>query len=300
MRYGRIIVVTVFIIIGLIPQTTQAGWMRAYGKVEYGETGYSVCQTEDGGFFLAGDFHECPPPPEWIGADLWLIRTDENGDTLWTRTYGGGGHDEARCMQKTNDGGYIITGFVNGNIDWPFGGDLLLLKVDSLGNKLWDRVYGGSYYSIGNWVEQTTDGGYIVTGDYNDAYLWLLKTDEDGVLVWQDTFDAGGHEVGRCVQQTSDGGYIVTGSWCGNVPLLKFDQNGDSLWFKLYDLENSIIGRCVRQTSEGGYIISGQWNYGELWLLKTDDEGDSLWAKIYGGGEKMMVIVFYKLKMVII
>lgn len=213
--------------------------------------------------------------------DLYLLKTDSSGDTLWTRTYGGALNEVGKCVHQTQDGGYIIIGYRNGPTDpppWP-AGDLWLIKTDSQGYIEWDRTYGGSYYSTGNWVEQTSDGGYIVTGHYIGAYLWLLKTDNNGNKDWEKTYDWGpGSQAGYCIRELRDGGYIVS----GRGGLLKTDENGDSVWLKLWG------GRCVVETSDSGYVLTAHAGpgWGDLWVGKVSINGDSIWTRLYGGGQE--------------
>jgi hypothetical protein len=156
----------------------------------------------------------------------------------WWQTFGGPQRDEGTCVQQTSDGGYIVTGFT-----WSFGdignANMWLIKLDSLGNKEWDKTYGlGWGYS----VRQTADGGYIIVGSS------LMRMDANGDIIWTRPY------AGRCVQQTSDGGYIITGNvW----DLMKVSKDGDSLWARDYKKGNASSGfYCIEQTSDGGYILT--------------------------------------------
>jgi hypothetical protein len=258
----------------LLPVLALAGWMRTYGTEEYFEKGRCVRQTTDGGYVIiaswASDLTE--------SYDIWLIKTDPLGDTLWTKTYseGGTGWDEGHCVQQTSDGGYIISGFTNCEIMGVWVGDVWLIKTDSMGDTMWTRIYRGAHLKRKNWVEQTSDGGYILTSNWNGAYLLLLKTDEDGNTEWSKNYQWGDvQEIGYCVRQTTDGGYIVATS----LGLLKTNENGDSLWL------NSFPSGCVDQTLDGGYIQATS-HYADIWLIKTDTLGDTVWTRTYGGNDE--------------
>ena len=199
--------------------------------------------------------------------DILLVKTDSKGDTLWTQTFGerGGSEDVGSCVLQSKDGGYIISGHKNG--------DLWLIKTDAEGIMLWDKIYGGVFYSSGNWVEETKDDGFIITGTLDQTYLWLIKTDENGDTTWSKKYEWGDYnETGYCVRQTSDSGYVIA----SNMGLFKTDSKGDSLWLK------SFPSGCVEQTFEGGYIQITNHNK-DIWIIKTDSYGDTVWTKTYGG-----------------
>ncbi|MCK4585136.1 T9SS type A sorting domain-containing protein [candidate division WOR-3 bacterium] len=214
-------------------------------------------------------------------------------DTLWTRTYGGDSTDFGESIQQTTDGGYIAVGYTKSNS--AGGYDVWLLKLDSNGDTLWTRRFGGIYDDYGGSVEQTNDGGYIIVGATESfgaghADVWLLKTDVDGDTIWTKTYGDTSWDYGYSVQQTSDGGYIIAGSG-GNdedVYLIKTDSMGDTLWTKMYGDTNWDYGSSVRQISDGGYIVAGTtWllGGGDVYLIKTDSNGDSVWSKHYGGSD---------------
>jgi hypothetical protein len=230
---------------------------------------------------------------------FWCVLIFAQPDTLWTRTYGGISTDYACCIQQTNDRGYIIVGAT-----WPNGSeyrDIWLIKIDSVGNILWDTTYGGPESEVSGraGVVQTDDGGYIITG-YTRSFgqgsgdVWLLKTDSRGDTLWTRTYGGVNFDGGNAVTQTNDLGYVIVGATESfgaggyDVWLIKTDSLGDSIWTKtfggpLHDGCGSVV-----QTSGGGYILAGgTYSFGpggeDLWLIKTNSSGDTLWTRTYGG-----------------
>ena len=184
-------------------------WTRTFGG-SYHDNGNSVQQTDDGGYIIAGG-------TESYGAgnfDVYLIKTDATGDTIWTKTFGGSDDDYGYTVQQTSDGGYIIAGYTN---SYGAGGyDVYLIKTDSSGIEQWSRTFGGSDYDYGFSVQQTGDSGYIITGE-TSSYgaggldVYLIKTDAGGNQQWSQTFGGSSDDGSWSVQQTGDGGYIIAG-----------------------------------------------------------------------------------------
>jgi ribosomal protein S11 len=259
-------------------------WAKTYGGTGY-DLAYSVQQTSDGGYIVAG--------VTWSfgagGGDIFLIKTDANGNIIWAKTYGGTSDDWASSVQQTSDGGYIVAG-----VTWSFGAgyfDAFLIKTDADGNIIWAKTYGGTDWEEAYYVQQTSDGGYIVagwTGSFSagipDAVL--IKTDANGNVSWAKTYGGIGVDVARSVQQTYDGGYIVAGGTNsfgagGDIFLFKADANGNVQWAKIYGgtfWDIDYIASSVQQTSDGGYIVAGGiLFFGEgidILLIKTDANGD--------------------------
>jgi hypothetical protein len=269
-------------------------WMKTYGVpgVFTCSRSFSVQQTvPDGGYILVGSIvnDSCIAGDD----DVYMIKTDSFGNTLWTRFYGGTADDLGWSVQQTRDEGYIIAGWTE-----SFGAgsrDVWLLKTNSLGDTLWTRAYGGFDGDAGRSVKQTSDGGYILTGwrgNLPNRDVYLIKTDSLGDTLWTKSYGGPNGDEGFSVQQTSDGGYIISGCMeCGSPPsdvyLIKTDSLGNTQWTKTYGGAYNDRGLSVQQTSDEGFIISG-WkststfgNHRDLYLIKTDPLGDSLWTRTY-------------------
>ena len=187
-------------------------WNRTYGGTS-DEYAFSVVQTGDGGYALAGQTTSFGAG----GYDFWLVKTDLAGDVEWSQTYGGTDFEICRCLVQTGDEGYALAGYTE---SLGAGGyDFWLVKTDQNGNMEWNRTYGGTSDEYAFSVVQTGDGGYVLAGytwsfGAGSSDLWLVKTDETGNMQWNRTYGGPNSESpdgASSVVETSDGGYALAG-----------------------------------------------------------------------------------------
>ncbi len=295
-RYALIIWATIIsgYLTTLSAQAPDTIWTREYGG-ETTDIGHGVIQTPDGGYFVLGLTSSFGIG----GSDIWLLKTNASGETLWTKTYGGFNNDAGWSIIESGSG-YVI-GANTQSFDPDSRSDIYLLKIDVLGNILWSNVIGGDgddWLNSSESIRQTGDGGYIITGT-TTSYgagardVFLVKTDSMGNVEWTKTF--GGSEIddGWSVQQTLDGGYIIAGMTvsfgAGNTDayIIKTDASGETIWTKTFGGPNWDDARSVSRTMDGGYIFTGHTeSFGlgcDVYLVKINSSGDTLWTKTYGG-----------------
>jgi len=248
-------------------------WNKTYGwDTEFAdEHAYSVIQTNDGGYALAG----CA-----LGGCFWLVKTDSSGNMQWNRTYERDYFSIFRSLIQTSDGGYILAGWGGAWNEDPPGirDDFWLVKTDSYGNMEWNRTgANGRGYS----VIQTNDGGYALAGSKVSASggFWLVKTDASGNEQWNKTL---GGTSAYSVIQTGDGGYALVGDSAGAISLIITDSSGNKQWGGNY---GSGRGYSVVQTIDRGYALAGYgYTSGSAFILvKTDYKATMQWKQTYGG-----------------
>jgi hypothetical protein len=223
--------------------------------------GYSVRQTSDGGFIVAG----VAQPALYV---IWLFKTDSSGHKVWERTFANSHYFSYQVsVRQTTDGGYIVAG--NTKVDTS-NQEMLLIKTDATGAVVWNNTYGRMYGNMTGKefaysVEQTDDGGYLVAGrsDSNIAINgWVIKTDAVGEKIWEIVLDP--YDYASAAEQTIDEGYIIFGSSrVGGryyAKLIKLDSEGDKLSEKLVDSYPFSYVRDGKQTNDGGCIMVADYN----------------------------------------
>ena len=272
--------------------TLKAKWARTYGGSK-NEVGYSVQQTSDGGYIVAGQTESFGAG----GTDFWVLKLSPNGSVEWERTYGGKKEDIAYCILQTSDGGYIVAGQTE-----SFGAgsdDYLVLKLDQKGNIQWQNTYGGIYFDRALSICESNQGGYLV-GGHTASFgagvwdFWVLKLDTDGSLQWQNTYGGKETEYLRSVQQTDDGGYILAGTtatffkgYLYNFWVVKIASDGIIEWERSIGGAESEWGHSIVQTDDGGYIVAGDKFISsdvayDFWVLKLSADGKIQWQYTYG------------------
>jgi hypothetical protein len=265
-------------------------WYKIHGTYDRENVAQSLRQTSDGGYIIAG-YSGIPQ-----NMDLYVAKTDSNGDIIWSRTFGDlDSFDAGRCVEQTSDGGFIIVG-ERGSIDNEHQ-DVWLIKIDSEGNQQWNKTFGGNGYDGGNCLKITSDGGFIIVG-YSNSYsseyntdVLLIKTDSSGNQEWSKTLGGADLDEGRSIQNTSDNGYIITGYTLSygvggsDVWLIKTDASGNELWNRTFGGSDNEESWCVQQTNDNGFFITGFYGWGysqpDLYTIKTDSSGVEEWHNIF-------------------
>ena len=188
-------------------------WTKRYGNFDDADVAHSIKQTDDGGFIIAGYTLSY----QAMLCSVWLIKTDSNGDIVWEQTYSEPGYDMtvASCIHHTSEGGFIMSGYV---MSFSVGTmDAYAIKIDSTGNTIWSKTYGGMGDDFAFSIDQTFDDGFIMCGQTNsfgtgDADVYLIRTNSLGDTLWTRTYGGSQNDEGHSVQQTVDGNFIVTGT----------------------------------------------------------------------------------------
>jgi predicted secreted protein len=266
-------------------------WNKTYGGTGY-DRANALVRTTDGGYALAGETASFGAG----GADVWVVKTDSNGNMQWNKTYGGTGEDVATVLVQTADGGYALGG---NTVSFGTGGswDFWLVKTDAAGTMQWNKTYGGTDFEWAYAFVQTNDGGYALAGHTGWDPLvdfWLVKTDAYGNQQWNKTYGGTNHDAATALVQTFDGGYALAGytsSWSAgdyDFWLVKTDSSGNAQWNKTYGGTGADWASVLVQTADGGYALAGgtqSFSVGstDFWLIKTDASGTMQWNKTYGG-----------------
>jgi len=292
---------------------SKGGWINTYGADEIDGANH-ILKLADG-FLITGYTTSFGNG----GNDLWVVRTDRDAKELWHRFYGGMGMDAGTKALKTKDGGFII---LAQTYSYGLGlADIWIVKIDSIGNKIWDKTFGNESMDLARDIIQSNDGGYIIVGatqsektKSQDGYI--IKIDSLGNNIWNHVY--GGIEIDlfSSIASSSDGyGYMVLGhtssymldnsrikqrgfigryiaklfkkKQTNEVWLLSLDEYGDRNWHKTFGGKKDDVGRQIIATKDGDYIIMAETNSigngkNDIWLINIDKNGKKLWDKTYG------------------
>jgi hypothetical protein len=280
-----------------IDLSAQSTFQKTFGGVGQ-DMGYAVVTTSDSGYLIAGETTS-------FGAgsrDVYLIRTDQNGAELWSKTYGGTNVDYARAAIQTTDGGFLIGAHTD-----SYGAgehDILLIKTNGNGDLEWSKTIGGPNPDGAYRLFQISGGGFVVaahTGSFGEGAheFFLIKTCPFGGVIWTRTYGENGEDKLQALTLAGDGGYVIggftesTGPGDQSACLIKTDQNGDTLWVKTYGSLAPDQIYAVMETADGGVlavgsIIDATTGTTKALLIKTDENGNLIFAKKLEAAENVV------------
>ena len=270
-------------------------WNKTFGEFK-NEKAMSIVETQDKGLIFIGYTTSI----ETDDKNVIVIKTDNDGNQLWSKTFGGSKDEWGWDIEETFDGGFILTGQTMSYGAGFF--DAWLIRIDSLGNELWNKTYGGVDGDYGQSIDQTSDLGYIITGETfsygaGDGDVQLIKTDCNGTLLWSKTYGGRLKDFGTTVLQLEDKGYLIVGGTYNygmgecDIWVIKTDEHGNKIWDKTFGgYKTEWAWNCIKSIDRGFFLIgftdSYQSKNDDMIIIKIDEQGNLLWEKIIGGLSK--------------
>ncbi len=307
----------------------QIEWERAYGGDE-DEIAYSVIETFDENFVIAGytqsnDHDVTENHGYW---DAWIIKVNKfNGGIIWEKTYGGSLVDGAHDIIEKADSNLMVVGYTSSDdfdVTENHGDsatfDFWVLELDTNGNLLWEKTYGGLSHEKAFSVIETHDTNYVITGhaessesgdvsnvNRGELDAWTIKIDALGNLLWGTSLGGSDHELGHSVVETEDRGYAIAGftkssdydvDTCfgySDAWVYKLTENGNVLWEQNYGGTDYDHAKSIVETYDGHLVVAAyarsnnndvsvQYGEGDYWVFKINkDNGDLFWDMSFGG-----------------
>jgi hypothetical protein len=260
-------------------------WEKKYGGSDW-DFGNSIKQTSDGGYIICGGTYSYGKGDE----DYYLMKTDAQGDTLWTRTYGGSGREEAKSVVQTSDGGYVLTGY---SMTTDSLGNFYTVKTYPNGDTVWTHTYGGAQLDLANDIIELSTGSYVVAGETKSTGAGksdgiLVEISTDGIT--GNIYLAGGAQDDnlQALVERADRKIMFTGT----TNSYGFANGKGDLYFGMinsdwsYSMSTTFgsMGKetvnSIGNTNDKGAIICGTTNgfrnlLDDIYLIKTDSTGFS-------------------------
>lgn len=299
-------------------------WQKNFGGSN-SEIAQNVRQTSDGGYIIGGhtlseDFNI---DNNYGGVDYWIVKTDANGNAQWDKNFGGASTDVAKAVVETSDNGFLFVGGAlssDQDIQNPYGSfDIWVVKLDGGGNLQWERSYGGTGNDRPEWIEKTSDGGYVICGttSSNDNHFsdnkgitdaFVLKLDAGGDVQWSKTVGGSSEDFANHIMETNDGSFVASGgtfSFDGDIDdlsggmdvmIFKLESDGTLDWVETIGGSGIEWSNWNYETSDGNYLFTGPTDSNDgdfsvnngardMWIAKISPQGNSVWRQVYGGSK---------------
>jgi len=277
-------------------------WARGFGCNDITE-GHDILQTADGGFIVAGDNYHC----DYRWYDAYVLKLDQYGNVEWKNSYGDHSviEDSSRIAEIKSGGYAIYSDYVPLNTSVS---DFWIFKIDSSGNKVWEKFIEAFFYDEMNDMQATSDGGFILAGYKTSqdlggwnfySNIWVIKLNSSGEIEWQKLYgNSNTYNAANTIYELPEGGYIIAGvengtstSSDGNMWVAKLSATGDVLWETKY---TGYSGRAnnIRPANDGGFIITGfvydpypGTEHYDIWTKKIGATGTTIWDKFFNTGD---------------
>lgn len=279
-------------------------WANTYGqKVDTtltsnrdgaGNEAYDIIQTFDSGYMVVGEAHTF----DSLGkSDIFILKLTPTGDTSWGKTYGGLNSDYGYKIIQLSDSGYIVSGYTE-----SYGSgirDAYVMRLNSIGDTLWAKAYGGNSIDGSNDFIQTVDGGFLLVGNTfsfgaGGSDVYAVKIDPNGTVQWEYAYGGANNDFGNSVVQTQDSGFVISGSAESfgsgqrDVYVLKLDSIGNLMWSKVFGGSGNESGKSILELANQDLIVMGNTrSFGkgaeDYYLLRLNSLGDTVMTRVYGG-----------------
>jgi hypothetical protein len=217
----------------------QTLFTKTYGAFGEFNSSHSVAQSLDGNYLFLGS------TGGWgaINGDIALVKTDTLGNIIWTKLYGNDASEDGISIRALNDNGSIFIGTTNDNSDGDY--DIIVTRVDSIGEILWSRILGGPAWDIAKEIIQLNDGGFAIgsttyESPFESGTFDLMKIDSAGNLLWETRFPRGQSNSVGGIDELDDGSLLIGGQGIQSghsdkdFLLVKYSSVGDTIWSKYY------------------------------------------------------------------
>jgi outer membrane protein OmpA-like peptidoglycan-associated protein len=315
---GLLLLIGIIVMLGSQTQAQPVLWQKGLGG-SFQDMMYSFENTPEGAYICAGFTRSSNVPGLKKGAvdsDMWLLKMSSRGRIIWQKALGGSFSEEGRCVKVTQDGGYVVVGFTDSKELMANKRDFYVVRLDALGNLLWQKAFGGNGDDIAHNVQVLDDGGFMVVGEtksqtgMTNAFkggidAWVIRLDKNGNLMWDRNFGGTGNDRYTSIAQVEDG-FILLGETDSrdqdirenrgklDILLTKIDIFGKPRWHKTLGGSDNDISHGLTNTTDGQLVLVGTTfssdgmvknhkGEGDVWLVKVGTEGNVLWERTFGG-----------------